>query len=125
MLNDAEAEALNRRVAEAMGWTEWTEDGEPIGVWELPNGDPVQFDTGLGGLPDFCRDTHALGWLAEWLDKQPVEYVLSKGRLCGAYQCDFWSVEGYGSRYLFNRTGHTAGEAFVFAIIAYAESEKK
>ena len=61
MLSDTEAGELNRAAARAMGWFEWEEDDKPAGVWEMPNGDPIT------GLPDFCGDTHAFGYLLDYL----------------------------------------------------------
>lgn len=119
MLTDTEANALNTSVALAMGWKltgEYSKINPALQIVTRPDG------FSMFGLPDFCRDAHALGWIVDWADSQ--EGVgLSTRRVnaslwgCTIRQGDIRAVEVGGSR----------SEAVVRAIVDYAcqQSDQK
>ena len=118
MLSNAEADILNRRCAGAMGWTEWEEDDGPTGTWELPNGDLVHPAQGQSGLPDFCLDPHALGWMIEWLDENKIAWFLA-GRTGTERYSRFTAEVG---DFAMQMDGDLPGIAMAYAIVAYAEA---
>ena len=118
MLSDAEAEALNRRGAEAMGWKRFERPDNPNGdesgnwYWITPGGMRTP------DVPDFCRDAHALGWMVEWMTQ------VARGLSWGVGQDEdgsFWCL-GNADRH-WSYSGQAIGEALLRAVIAYAESQ--
>ena len=118
MLSDTEVAELNEKCAFAMGAKSvLAKDNTGRTLWVMP-GSSVADE-----MPDFCRDAHALGWLVEWLDKQPLEWKLNHLAVCdsGNYGAMFTPLDD--SLPLVCTECDTPGEAMASLIIAYAESK--
>ena len=120
MLTDTEAAELNEKVARAMGWTRIFQPS--IGFyWTLPDGDPLRFDDNTDGLPDFCRDAHALGWMVEWAGNQPFDLNLRQGP--EGYSASFMAHEPSGFWLCTVQTNcQSFSHALARAIVAYSEA---
>ena len=115
-MTDEEANVLNLEVAAAMGWTLW---GPEDHVWDTPGGRTVHHEDNFNGLPDFCRDVLAIGYLMEWANQQysvEVNQCNAPKWLAHIMSADGWSFSGSGA---------CAGEALWHAIVTYAIARKE
>ena len=112
MLSDTEADALNTAVALAMGWKQVVKEFRAPDcetVWELPGG------SWFFELPDFCRDTHALGWMLEWADKQNGAGLSTQRANTALWGC---TIRQGDIRVI--EVGQSRSEAVARAIVDYA-----
>jgi hypothetical protein len=129
-MTDQEENELNEQVARAMGWT--SREAFLLGAspmmgrtkstyrttWTPPMGvKSNDFDN----LPDFCRDSHAVGWLLEWLKRESIDLVLTADFTDSPDQWDC-SARLDQSKRAFGFYS-TPNEALCRAIIAYAKAE--
>lgn len=127
-MTDEEANALNTEVAAAMGWTMWGPDDQ---VWDTPDGQTIQYEDSVNGLPDFCRDAMMIGYLTEWLTAQDrTHFTCGTGELGGGEAYIYWRWNSWEwlESCVFcgeNSTQRTIGEALCRAILAYVKSRKE
>jgi hypothetical protein len=118
-MTDQESNYLNEQVALAMGW--YRPEGEG-GLW--CEGDSLT----TRRLPDFCHDSHAVGWLLDFFTSKDLTFSIQSTKKTGwpgfslyRDRLTYFVVLEYWRESVW---GFTPGEALCRAIIAYAKAEQ-
>ena len=128
-MTDTDANALNHDVALAMGWARRLPEADGADEecrWLTPTGQAVFCEEGFEGLPDFCRDVMAMGYLMEWAGgRKNFCVILDNAK---KYHPSIWKADIGGTDNNdkdFYGHGDTAGEAFCKAILEYVQHVKR